>query len=567
MLTKDPKIAYFSMEIGFDAKIPTYAGGLGVLAGDFIRSAADMRIPLLGITLAHRKGYFFQQLDETGWQREQPVHWVIDDFMTDTGVRAKVILEGREVYIRAWKFEVSGNGGYVVPVYFLDTDLPENSEWDRTLTHYLYGGDSHYRLCQEVILGTGGVRVLRALGLHNLQRFHMNEGHASLLTLELLQEHLQKDNRSVLTIRPEDMEAVRQQCVFTTHTPVPAGHDKFPLDLVDRVITDRESSCIHDAICHEGRLNMTFLALTFSHYINGVAKKHGEVSQHMFSAYNIDSITNGVHAENWVSKPFAKLFDHHIPGWRQDNFSLRYALNIPGEEIWEAHQHSKNAIIEYANREENAGFDKDILTIGFARRFATYKRADFIFEDLQRLRKIARDVGKFQIIFSGNAHPQDQDGKILIQRIIELGKALGEDILIAYLPHYNLDLARMMTAGVDIWLNTPQPPLEASGTSGMKAALNGIPSLSVLDGWWIEGCIEGVTGWAIEADGQPLPEVADRAKDAGSLYTKLEQTILPMFYENRKGFVEIMRHAIALNGSFFNTQRMMQQYVLKAYFP
>ena len=362
MLTKDPKIAYFSMEIGFDAKIPTYAGGLGVLAGDFIRSAADMRIPLLGITLAHRKGYFFQQLDETGWQREQPVHWVIDDFMTDTGVRAKVILEGREVYIRAWKFEVSGNGGYVVPVYFLDTDLPENSEWDRTLTHYLYGGDSHYRLCQEVILGTGGVRVLRALGLHNLQRFHMNEGHASLLTLELLQEHLQKDNRSVLTIRPEDMEAVRQQCVFTTHTPVPAGHDKFPLDLVDRVITDRESSCIHDAICHEGRLNMTFLALTFSHYINGVAKKHGEVSQHMFSAYNIDSITNGVHAENWVSKPFAKLFDHHIPGWRQDNFSLRYALNIPGEEIWEAHQHSKNAIIEYANREENAGFDKDILT-------------------------------------------------------------------------------------------------------------------------------------------------------------------------------------------------------------
>jgi glycogen phosphorylase len=567
MLTPDPKIAYFSMEIGFDSRIPTYAGGLGILAGDFIRSAADMRVPIVGVTLAHRKGYFFQQFDASGWQKEEPANWIIDDFMTDTGIRATVTLEGREVQIRAWKYEVSGNDGYAVPVYFLDTDLQENSAWDRTLTHYLYGGDVHYRLCQEVVLGTGGIRILRALGYHNLQRFHMNEGHASLLTLELLREQLQKDNRSYVDMGPEDIEVVRRQCVFTTHTPVPAGHDQFPLDLVDRVLGNRDACGIHDPICHEDRLNMTFLALTFSHYINGVAKKHGEVSRHMFSSYSIDSITNGVHAENWVSEAFAQLFDQHIPGWRQDNFSLRYALSIPDEAIWEAHQHSKDVLIERTNSEVNAGFDTDILTIGFARRFATYKRADLIFEDLERLRKIARDVGKFQIVFAGKAHPQDQDGKLLIQRIIELGKMLGDDVPIAYLPHYNLDLARIMTAGVDIWLNTPQPPLEASGTSGMKAALNGVPSLSILDGWWIEGCIEGVTGWSIRADGEAPQEAGDRAKDADALYTKLEQIILPMFYGERKRFIEIMRHAIALNGSFFNTQRMMQQYVLKAYFP
>lgn len=566
-LMTNPKIAYFSMEIGFDSRIPTYAGGLGALAGDFIHSAADMKVPMLGVTLAHRRGYFFQQLDASGWQSEEPVHWVIEDFMTDTGARATVTLEGRKVEIRAWKYEVTGSSGYIVPVYFLDTDLPNNSAWDRTLTHYLYGGDVHYRLCQEVILGTGGVRILRVLGYHNLERFHMNEGHASLLTLELLREHLRKDNRSFLDINPEDREVVRQQCIFTTHTPVPAGHDQFSFDLVDQVMGNREACGIHESICHEEQLNMTFLALTLSHYINGVAKKHGEISQHMFSSYNIDSITNGVHAQTWVSGPFAQLFDHYIPGWRDDNFSLRYALSIPDGKIWEAHQTSKDSLIRRVNREVNIGFDQDILTIGFARRFATYKRADLIFEDLQRLRQIARDAGKFQIVFAGKAHPQDQGGKILIQRIIELGKMLGGDVPIAYLPHYNLDLARKMTAGVDIWLNTPQPPLEASGTSGMKAALNGVPSFSILDGWWIEGCIEGVTGWSIRLDGEAPQEAGDRGKDADALYTKLEQIILPQFYGNRDRFIEIMRHAIALNGSFFNTQRMVQQYVLKAYFP
>jgi starch phosphorylase len=565
MLTNDVKIAYFSMEIGIDSEIPTYAGGLGILAGDTLRSAADLQVPMAAITLVHRKGYFFQRIDASGRQQEEPANWIVDDFMTDTEVRAKVTLEGREVHIRAWKYEVISSSGFVIPVFFLDTDLPENSSWDRTVTHYLYGEDSHYRFCQEVVLGIGGVRILRALGHQSLRRFHMNEGHSSLLTLELLQERLNQEGRT--EIEPDDMEAVRKQCVFTTHTPVPAGHDQFPLDLVNRVLEDREACCITDSICHEGRLNMTFLALTFSHYINGVAKKHGEISRHMFAAYDVDSITNGVRPQSWVSDSFAKLFDRHIPGWRQDNFSLRYALSIPDEEIWLAHQESKRLLIDYANREVNAGLDKDFLTIGFARRAAPYKRPDLVFEDVQRLKKIARDGGKFQIVFAGKAHPQDQDGKRLIQRIIQIRSTLGDEMPIAYLPNYGMNLGKLMTAGVDVWLNTPMPPMEASGTSGMKAALNGVPSLSVMDGWWIEGCIEGVTGWAIRADGHGSQESGNREKDADSLYIKLEHSILPLYYANRSRFIEIMRHAIALNGSFFNTQRMVQQYVLKAYFP
>lgn len=564
MQTNDVKIAYFSMEIGLNSDIPTYAGGLGILAGDTIRSAADLHVPMVGVTLVQRKGYFFQQLDENGWQREEPVNWVIDDFMSDTGVRCTVTLENREVKIRAWKYDVAGHGGFVIPVYFLDTDLPENSTWDRTLTHYLYGGDPHYRLCQEVVLGMGGLRMLRALGYQDIQRFHMNEGHASLLTLELLQEHLKKEGRTRMEL--EDMDAIRRQCVFTTHTPVPAGHDQFSLELMDRVLGNHDACDINDPICHAGLLNMTFLAFTFSHYINGVAKKHGEVSQKMFAEYDIDSITNGVNAENWVSKPFAKLFDQHFPGWRNDNFSLRYALSVPDDEIWEAHQESKQVLIEYINRETNSGFDKNFLTMGFARRAATYKRADLVFEDMESLKRIARDAGKFQIVFSGKAHPKDHRGKEIIQRIIQIKKTLGKEIPVAYLPNYDMGLARLMTAGVDVWLNTPLPPLEASGTSGMKAALNGIPSLSILDGWWIEGCIEGVTGWAIRGDGHTPQEPGDRAKDAQSLYAKLEHAILPLFYSHRPRFIEIMRHVIALNGSFFNTQRMVQQYVLKAYY-
>jgi len=478
--------------------------------------------------------------------------------------RVTVAIEERPVKLRAWMYEVKGPGEFGVPVYFLDADLQGNSEWDRTLTHYLYGGDQHYRLCQEIILGIGGVRMLRALGYQNIERFHLNEGHSSLLALELLDEEAQRSGRQSIT--HDDVEAVRKKCVFTTHTPVPAGQDQFPMDLVNRVLGRHEVDEMRDVFCCGDVLNMTYLALNLSHYVNGVAKKHGEISRLMFGGYNIDAITNGVHAATWVAEPFLQLYDRYIPGWQQDNFSLRYALSIPKDEVWQAHAQSKKALIQFVNAETNVGMDVDLLTLGFARRSAAYKRADLLFADVDRLKAIAAKAGALQVVYAGKAHPLDTPGKELIKRIFSVKEMLRRDIKIAYLQNYSMEIGKRMTAGVDIWLNTPQPPFEASGTSGMKAAVNGVPSLSVLDGWWIEGCIEGLTGWSIGPTPQTNGPSENHSADAASLYDKLEQIILPLFYHDRSGFLDVMRHAIALNGSFFNSHRMLQQYVLKAYF-
>ena len=475
------------------------------------------------------------------------------------------MIEGRTVHLRAWQYPVHGLSGFVVPVYFLDANLPDNAPWDRTLTDVLYGGEAQYRLCQEVVLGIGGVRMLRALGYTAITRFHMNEGHSSLLTLELLDEQAHRAGRAAFI--PEDIEAVRAQCVFTTHTPVPAGHDQFPLALVERVLGPRAAfHTMPDVFCCEGMLNMTYLALNLSHYVNGVAKKHGEVSRHLFARYTIDAITNGVHASTWTVPPMQTLFDRYIPGWREDNASLRYALSIPPSEVWEAHMEAKQHLLQHVQHATDVAMAAEVLTVGFARRATAYKRADLLFQDVERLRDLARHTGPFQVIYAGKAHPRDQAGKDIIHHIYQMKEALKNDITIVYLANYDLALGKLLTAGVDVWLNTPQPPLEASGTSGMKAALNGVPSLSVLDGWWIEGWIEGVTGWVIGTNGRGAEMHDDRARDAAALYDKLRQVILPLFYEDRQGFINIMRHAIALNGSFFNTQRMMQQYVVKAYF-
>jgi starch phosphorylase len=556
----DRKIAYFSMEIGLEPGMPTYSGGLGVLAGDTIRAAADLRIPMVAVTLLHRKGYFQQSLDADGRQTEKPVEWTVGDFLQKAACQINVTVDGRTVRVGAWKYEVKGCGGFPVPVYFLDTDVRENSAWDRELTHYLYGRDAYYRLCQEGVLGMGGLRMLRALGYASLSRFHMNEGHASLLSLELLGERTAAAGRKV---SHEDVESVRGQCVFTTHTPVPAGHDQFPLDLVHRVLGPRDEFAMKDVFCCEGVLNMTYLALNLSHYVNGVAKRHGEVSQHMFARYHIDSITNGVHAATWTSRHFQQLFDRHIPGWREDNFSLRYALSIPSDEVWQAHTAAKQELLGVVNRATNSHLDADCLTLGFARRATAYKRLDLLFRDPGRLRHIASSTGPIQVVFGGKAHPRDESGKELIRKIFAARDALGDAVRVAYVENYDMALARLFTAGADVWLNTPEPPLEASGTSGMKAALNGVPSLSILDGWWIEGCIEGVTGWAIGRDGRE--DAHDVARDAEALYLKLGSVVVPAFYQAREKFLDIMRHAIALNGSFFNTHRMIQQYATKAY--
>jgi starch phosphorylase len=585
METASRSVAYFSMEIALEPDMPTYSGGLGALAGDTIRSAADMELPMVAVSLLYRNGYFSQHLDEHGWQTETPIEWDPADYLEEMSARTTVTIEGREVELRAWRFDVEGLTGHTVPVYFLDTDLPANSEWDRKLTGTLYGGDDHYRICQEVVLGIGGVRMLHALDHDEVQRYHMNEGHASLLTLALLDRSAHQNDRSVIT--REDIEAVRRQCVFTTHTPVPAGHDKFPLDLVESVLArsseqfidteddhsiktlrrvlglNGELQDLHEVTQGGNRLNMTYLALNLSDYVNGVAKKHGEVSRLMFGDYPVDSITNGVHASTWVSEPFRELFDKYIPGWDEDNFSLRYALKISRGEVWEAHQAAKEALLDEVERTTQLRFDPEVFTIGFARRMTPYKRADLLISDVERLRKIGKQSGPLQIIYAGKAHPRDENGKRIIQRIYQAKAALGDDVRIAYIPDYDKSTTRLMISGSDVWLNTPKPPNEASGTSGMKAALNGVPHLSVLDGWWLEGWIEGTTGWAI---GTPDAGSSRWDEDAASLYGKLAHVILPRFYNDRSSYIDIMRHAIALNGSFFNTQRMVQQYVLKAYF-
>ncbi len=559
-------IAYFSMEIGLEETIPTYAGGLGMLAGDTVRSAADMAVPLVAVSLLHRKGYFRQRLDAAGNQTEDPVEWSVADHLAELAPRVTVEIAHRAAQLRAWQYEVRGVSGHVVPVFLLDSDLPENDADDRHLTDYLYGGDAQYRLCQEVILGIGGVRMLRALGYRNIRRFHMNEGHAALLTVELVHERAQE--RGVHVITAELLSSIKPLCVFTTHTPVDAGHDKFPLSLVGRVITGYGHDFDRQAreFCLDDTLNMTYLALYNSHYINGVAKKHGEVARHMFAQAKIDSITNGVHAATWVAPSVCAMLDRHVPDWREDNAGLRYVMGIPKVELWDAHASAKRELIRYVNDTSGAAMDQDTFTIGFARRATAWKRADLLFWDLARLQAIHLRVGALQIVYGGKAHPRDEPGKALIRRIFEIKAALGQKIKLVYLEEYDMRLARLMTAGADLWLNTPQPPLEASGTSGMKAAINGVPSLSILDGWWLEGCIEGVTGWAIDGDIAGVETDDDRAADAESLYRKLEYVILPMFYADRDRYVEVMRHAMALNGSFFNTERMIDQYVRKAYF-
>ena len=574
------------MEIALENDMPSYSGGLGVLAGDTVRAAADVRLPMVAISLLYRKGYFTQVLSDDGTQSEDPVEWKVEEFLTEEPARVMVPLEDRRVELRAWRYDVKGARGYDVPVYFLDADLPANEERDRNLTGTLYGGDPYYRLCQEVLLGVGGVRMLRALGYTDLGRYHMNEGHAALLTLELLDEEAQKAGRK--SIRGEDIEKVRSKCVFTTHTPVPAGHDRFPMEFLTRVFPEQNGfldlkdsfsaellrrvlqaetnfSDLQEAARRGASVNMTQLALSLSTYVNGVAKLHGEVSRRMFPGAHIEAITNGVHGATWTSSHMQYVFDRYIPSWREDNFSLRGALGLPQEEVWSAHLLAKHELFEEVQKKTGLRLDPEAFTIGFARRATSYKRADLILSDLDRLREIARNAGKFQIVFSGKAHPRDGGGKELIRKIFRAKKALRKAVQVVFLDNYNMEVGGKITAGADLWLNTPQFPLEASGTSGMKAAMNGVPSLSILDGWWVEGCIEGVTGWAIGELRQSGDERLDNTADSESLYDKLEHVILPMFYNERHRFLSVMQHAIAINGSFFNTQRMVQQYITDAY--
>ncbi|MEZ4553007.1 MAG: alpha-glucan family phosphorylase [Dehalococcoidia bacterium] len=554
-------VAYFSMDLALESDIPTYSGGLGVLAGDMLRSAADLGLPLVGVSLLYRKGYFHQRLDAAGNQIEADDGWRPEGRLTELPARVAVQIEGRSVQLRAWRYCIRGARGCELPVFLLDSDLPENAPEDRGLTDHLYGGDPRYRLAQEVVLGIGGVQLLRALGYTDIPTFHMNEGHSALLALALLHERL--GERPIASAGDGDLDAVRQRCVFTTHTPVSAGHDKFEWDLVYRLLGEEHASFLQSSAAPGERLNMTHLALRFARYVNAVALRHAQVSRQMFPEQTVHAITNGVHTATWLAPSFKQLYDRHMPDWRLDSSDLRHAVAIPLSDIDDAHIEAKRRLLhEVANRSDQILLP-GAFTIGFARRAATYKRADLVFSDIERLRRIADRIGPIQFIYSGKAHPQDVGGKDVIRRVFEAHRALRDEVPVVYLEDYDMELGGLVCAGVDLWLNTPEQPLEASGTSGMKAALNGVPSLSVLDGWWIEGHVEGVTGWAIGMS--PWDGVLHPSDEADSLYTKLESSILPMFYGARERYNDVQRSAIALNGSFFNTERMVRQYAANAY--
>ena len=561
--TEIPRIAYFSMEIGLTTEIPTYSGGLGVLAGDTIKSAADLKLPLVAVTLLSRKGYFRQTFSDEGWQQESAVDWNPEELLELLPGKTLVTVEDRDVKVQAWLYRVQSPTGGEIPVLFLDSDIPGNLPEDRKITDHLYGGDKDYRLKQEIVLGIGGARLLQVLGFQ-IRKYHLNEGHAGLLTLELLNHHRRPVEDTWDERAAWDTSAVQEMCVFTTHTPVDAGHDRFSYDLVNRVMGHVIPLKLLKELGGDKELNMTMLALNLSHFINGVAKKHGIVSQALFPGFNIQAITNGIHPFTWASPYLMTLYDKYLPGWANEPELLVRVDNIPDQEINNAHRGAKAYLLQYIEETTGSKLAPEVLTIGFARRATAYKRANLIFTDPQRLLKIGK--GKLQLVFSGKAHPQDDHGKKMIQEICQQVEFFGDELKIVYLPNYNMDVASRLIPGVDVWLNNPLRPLEASGTSGMKAALNGVPNFSVLDGWWIEGHIEGVTGWSIGPPStKTSKDVNHSDEDVEDLYKKLEETIIPLYYKDHASWIKLMKNAIGKNAYYFNTHVMMRRYVTDAY--
>ena len=552
-----PRIAYFSMEIALANEIPTYSGGLGILAGDTLRSAADLRIPLIGVTLASRRGYFRQEIDSAGRQIEHPVPWNPAERAEPLEAKVVVKMSGRPVWVGGWLYVVQSQTGGTVPVILLDTDLPENDERDRDITHYLYGGDQKYRLRQEIVLGIGGMRMLQALDFV-VRNYHMNEGHSALLAVELMRRFRYYDRRR--SDEPNyNVPGVRALCRFTTHTPIEAGHDKFEWSLVHELLDGFVDLDVLKQYAGEERLNMTQLALNLSGFVNGVARRHAETSRKMFPGYEVHAVTNGVHPGTWAAPAFAALYDRHIPGWCFETLLLNRADQITDGEIWSAHVACKARLVERVRGSCGVALDPELPIIGFARRMTAYKRPELIFSDIERLRAIARRY-PFQIVLAGKAHPRDDAGKHVIEDLHGHIRSLTGSVTAAYVPDYNMAVAGDLVAGCDIWLNTPLRPLEASGTSGMKAALNGVPQVSVLDGWWVEGCVEGVTGWAIGNDHE-----SENGEDAESLYNKLEEKILPLWHADRAGWVALMKGAISKNAAFFTSHRMLRRYAIEAY--
>lgn len=543
------------MEVALESDIPTYSGGLGVLAGDTLRSMADLEIPAVAVTLSYSTGYFYQMVDPSGYQTEREIRWDFSSEFDKIRTTITLPLQDKTFKVGAWIYKIVGQTGHIIPVYLLDTDLPSNEHWQRQFTHVLYDATPFQRLVQEMILGIGGANLLAALGYENICTHHLNEGHAAFLALELLQRF------------DGDLDQVKKHTIFTTHTPVPAGHDKFSYDLFNDAFRDRAPENIKE-LAGEEFVNMTLLALNTSRYTNAVSQKHGEVTREMFPQFpHIDAITNGVHSVYWTCDQMKEVFDKHVPGWRMKPSLLRRALQIDNDDLWRAHLRAKRKLLEYEKSHSWVLLDRKLLTIGFARRVTAYKRPMLIFQDRERLARLCKR--KVQFVFAGKAHPRDAAGKGIIKQIHDISDYLWDSyrVRVVFLENYDMDLAKLMSSGVDIWLNNPIRYLEASGTSGMKAAHNGVLNLSILDGWWIEGYeLDPQSGWAVgpAPDDPEADEPADWDREAADIYDVLENEAIPIYYHNWHKWTERMKAAIRL-ASYFNTNRMVEEYAQRGW--
>lgn len=539
-------VAYLSAEIGLESDLHTYSGGLGVLAGDHIKSAADSDLSMVAVTLLYRQGYGRQHLDADGNQTETYGEIDPQEFLTDTGLEIALPLDGTTLHSRIWHTEVKGVSGSSVPVYFLDTRHPSNAPEHSSLGDRLYGGGDETRIRQEFLLGVGGIRTLKILGHWPLDGLHLNEGHCTFAALEMLAQGWTRDE-------------LRQRCLFTTHTPVPAGHDRFDWAEVEGVLgdllpDDARELCIAANDPGNGRsCSMSHLAAALSNNMNAVSNLNAWVASSMFEGKHIEPITNGVHHLTWTSPPMATLYDEHLPGWRTDPAILAHAGRLPNSALENARAEARAVLRDLVAVATGVQLEQKRLTIGFARRFATYKRANLIFSDIERLRKIG--AGRIQFVFAGKAHPNDEGGKQLIRDIFEGASHVADEIPVAFLEDYSMATGLAMTSGVDIWLNNPVRPMEASGTSGMKAAMNGVPNCSILDGWWPEACEHGVNGWAIGA----AEDERDDVRDADSMYRILEDEVLPAWEQSTDHWTGMMRAAIVTSARYSGA-RMISDY-------
>ncbi len=550
-------IAYFVMECAIDNNMPTYSGGLGVLAGDTLQSFADLDVPVSCVTMLWKNGFISQKISEDGVQFDGIQDWDPDKYLKPTDIKTKIPLGDDDVFITAWKYIVKGINGYEIPVYFLTTDLEENNAEDRKICDRLYIGNNIMRLKQEIVLGIGGYEILKAMN-YDPYIYHINESHSAFLITSLMKNL-------------GDINKLRAQVVFTTHTPISEAFDSYNMQDVVSMLNRYINTDIIDSIYgkEENKLNLSWLAIENAKNVVAVSRKHKYVSQKIFEGYKLKYVTNGIHHFKWASAHHKMLYSKYIKGWEEEPYLLSRVVSIHDNEFIKAHELAKSDLIEMVNSETGVSFTPESFTIGMAKRVTQYKRNNLILHNPDKLIEIAEKTGDIQMVFAGKTHPLDNIGKSIIQSIYDASRYImskTKKIRIVFIENFDMQKEILILAGSDLWLNTPTRPLEASGTSGIKASLNGVPSFSVYDGWWLEACNNGVNGWGIgpRPSWEDLTHSSDE-EDLADIYDKLKYIILPMFYDSYTDYVKIMKTAVSTIIPYFNSHRMVSEYITDLY--